>query len=405
MSRARIWIYAIALLIVTGTILLTQVSWILQSARIEERFLNQRVNRALCTAMEVLAKDKSLCSTMNRCVNKASGSFELVLSTGQHARIDSVIREQLQANNIQAPFETAFLPYSPLDQLAPGQAVFFTNQDPSLQNVLVEIAIPSKNDLIRSQINGMFILSLVMTIVLTGVFFSVLLSLSKERKLRKETVDLVNNMAHDLKTPISNISLAMTMAKRNESAENPYHTIMEKEVNRLKQRTSQILGVATVDTFLKNEMVKEAINLHELLTEVMNGFQLQLSHIGGKAIFKYSANNPIVRANCTHLTSAFSNIIHNAIIYNEQVPFLEILTTDTLSGIKIEIRDNGPGIPQEVKNQLFTKGFRYQVKGHHPEGFGMGLYLAKTYIEKQNGSLSVHSDGKTGSTFTVNLQR
>src|SRR5688572_26786039 len=100
----RIWLYAAILLILTGTILVTQVSWIVQSARIEESFLNQRVNMALCSAMDVLSKDKGMCSSLESCVSHSASSFELTLTDQKKQMIDSVIRQHLLFYNIQVPF-------------------------------------------------------------------------------------------------------------------------------------------------------------------------------------------------------------------------------------------------------------------------------------------------------------
>ena len=112
MSRNRIWIYALAMFLLVGTILATQVAWLMESARIEESFLSQRVNMALCSAMDVLSKDKGLCSNVQSCVSHGAGTFEIAFSKQEKARIDSVIERHLWFYNIHVPFQTTFSPYT-----------------------------------------------------------------------------------------------------------------------------------------------------------------------------------------------------------------------------------------------------------------------------------------------------
>src|SRR5687767_9786881 len=104
MYRKRIWLYAAILFVLTGTIIATQVSWIVQSAHIEESFLNQRVNMALCSAMDELSKDKGICSGLESCVAHSAGSFELTLTPNGKQKIDSVILQHLLFYNISVPF-------------------------------------------------------------------------------------------------------------------------------------------------------------------------------------------------------------------------------------------------------------------------------------------------------------
>src|SRR5687768_14117058 len=153
----RIWLYAAILFILTGTILVTQVVWIIQSARIEESFLNQRVNMALCSAMDVLSKDKGICTGAQSCSSTGPGTFELTLNRHEKQKIDSVIAQLLLCYSIGVPFHTTVSPYSRIeskDPLPANQALLYPISKAGMENILVQLDIPSKNDLIRAQING-----------------------------------------------------------------------------------------------------------------------------------------------------------------------------------------------------------------------------------------------------------
>lgn len=409
MSRNRVWVYAVVLFVLAGTILTTQVSWLMESARIEESFLNQRVNMALCSAMDVLSKDRGLCSNVESCVSHGQGTFEIAFTQQEKAKIDSVIERHLWFYNIHVPFETTFSPYTAdtgNKPLALSQALLFPAKS-GMQNVLVHIEIPSQAQLVRSQINGSFILSVVVMILLIGIFISTVRALMREKNIRKETVDFINTMAHDLKTPISNISFAVTLLNREGehqgSGTNQYVSIIETEISRLKERARKILGMASVDAVLDDPGDEVAIDVHELINRATDSFKMKLQETQGRIEKHLDAGRSIVRGSNLQLSSAIMNIIDNAITYTQSGSMIRIRTRNEGSGIRIEIEDNGPGIPSNEQELVFKKAYRVRTGSRLPEGFGLGLYLARTSVEKNGGKLLLSSDGVTGSCFVIQL--
>lgn len=404
MIRKRIWIYGIILFLIAGGILATQVLWVMQTARLEESLINQRVNWALCNAMDVLAKDKDVCTGVQSCISRSNQSFELRLNDQDKAKIDSVIAGQLRYYHMNVPFESSFASYSPArqEQLTPEQALLYPVSSGAVQNVLVNLKIPSKNELVRKQLGGTFVLAVLMLIVLAVIFISVLKALSRESAIRKETVDLVNTMAHDLKTPISNISLALALINK-ENPDNtisiaPYINAIGQETNRLKQRARQILGLASVDAILEEVSVPMSVNIHEVIKEIANSFQLKLNDAKGKLEMNLTAKYYHLYANKIQLVTAFNNIIDNAIKYSGESPKITIETRDKKNGLEISIADRGPGIPEKDRHGIFEKGYRIE---NGSDGFGLGLYLAKTLIEKQKGSIELDNRYTSGCRFNI----
>jgi len=275
------------------------------------------------------------------------------------------------------------------------------------QNVLVHIDIPSQPQLIRSQINGTFVLSVVVLIVLIAVFINTIRGLIKERAIRKETVDFINMMAHDLKTPISNISFALsllTRSQQNESAPNKqYIAIIEDETAKLKERARRILGGASVDAVLEDETDRVEVDIHELIEHCIESFSLQLKESNSDISLQLTATHTVVLGSRLQLSSAVMNIIDNAITHSQDLPLIQIRTRNEGTGIRIEIEDNGPGIAEQEQELVFKKAYRIRNGKKLPEGFGLGLYLAKKLVEKHGGRLSLFSDGSSGSRFVIQL--
>lgn len=409
MSRNRVWVYAVVLFVLVGTILTTQVSWLMESARIEESFLSQRVNMALCSAMDVLSKDRGLCSNVESCVSHGKGTFEIAFTQQEKAKIDSVIERHLWFYNIHVPFQTTFSPYTGdtiRNALSLSQALLYPDKA-GMQNVLVHIEIPSQAQLVRSQINGTFILSVVVLIALIWIFISTVKALMREQKIRKETVDFINTMAHDLKTPISNISFALTMFNREQENTNAprsqFVSIIETETGRLKDRARKILGMASVDAVLEDSGDQAEINVHELIEQAVDSYKLKLQETKGSIEKHLNAGKAIVKGSQLQLSSAIMNIIDNAVTYSQRSSLIKIRTRNEGNGISIEIEDNGPGIPSNEQELVFKKAYRVRSNNKLPEGFGLGLYLARTSVEKNGGKLSLSSNGVSGSCFVIQL--
>jgi two-component system, OmpR family, phosphate regulon sensor histidine kinase PhoR len=403
------WIYAAILCVLVGTILAIQVSWILQSARIEENFLNQRVNMALCSAMDVLSKDRGLCSNVSGCVSHGNGTFEIAFNAQDKQKIDSAIQHHLWFYNIHVPFETTLSPYMSDrggDQLPLGQALLYPAKA-GMQNVLVHIHIPSSSQLLNSQINGTFILSIVVLVFLTALFVSTLRGLHNERKIRSESVEFINTMAHDLKTPISNISLATSLLNADQknlsTTSRQYISIIESETKRLKERARKILGLASVDAVLEETTAADDVDIHDLINHSVESFSFQIEQAKGTIHRQLAATRTIVKGNQIQLSSAITNIIDNAIIYSSAPFDIQIKTVNEGKGISIEIADKGPGIAPQEQALVFRKAYRARNGKSVAEGFGLGLYLAKTLVEKHGGRLSLSSDGNSGSSFLIKL--
>lgn len=409
MSRNRLWLYAAALLVLVVTILTTQVAWLMESAKIEESFLGQRVNMALCSAMDVLSKDRGLCSNVKTCVAHGNGTFEIAFSNQEKQKIDSVIRSHLWFYSINVPFRTTLSPYTGEIQKNPlslNQALLYPHKA-GMQNVLVHIEIPSKADLIREQINGSLILSIIVLVLLIGIFIHTAKALIREKKIRKETVDFINAMAHDLKTPISNISFAVTLLNgqlgKSHLPKNQFVSIIESEVSIIKERARKILGMASVDAVLDQPYDIAEVDIHDIVDQAVRSFRIKLDQTHGRIETCLDATRSIVKGSQLQLSSAIMNIIDNALTYTENGSLIKIRTRNEGRGITVEIEDNGPGIPSKEQELIFKKAYRVRTGRQMSQGFGLGLYLAKISVEKNGGKLSLSSDGVSGSCFFIQL--
>lgn len=220
--------------------------------------------------------------------------------------------------------------------------------------------------------------------------------------------DFINNMTHELKTPIATISIASEMLKDNsisESKENraKYAGIIFDENKRLYNHVEQVLQIARLE---KGELQLniEDRDIHEIIQASAKRFHLILEELNGKIELHLNAENHIFKLDEMHFTAAINNLIDNAIKYNDKVPLIKINTFNIPSGIQIEVVDNGVGLSKVEQQKIFEKFYRV-TKGnvHDTKGFGLGLSYVQSIIDKHAGKIWVESKPKEGSKFIIQL--
>jgi two-component system phosphate regulon sensor histidine kinase PhoR len=232
----------------------------------------------------------------------------------------------------------------------------------------------------------------------------------RQKKLSEVKNDFINNMTHELKTPIATISLACEALndpdmRGSEKALGTYVGMINEENKRLGVLVENVLRTAI---FEQGEMQlrKEKIDLHAIIRQVIRNIEIQVRKRKGEIITHLDASDPVVEGDSLHITNVIYNLIDNAIKYSADTPRVEVFTRDGIAEIAIAFRDNGIGISRENQKRIFEKLYRVPTGNiHNVKGFGLGLSYVKGVIEKHGGSVDVSSELKKGSTFTIHIPR
>ena len=278
---------------------------------------------------------------------------------------------------------------------------YFTLFFPSISNNKLQ-----RND----QLFAPWLYILLIVILIFSFFIFAISIIIKQRKLSETRSDFINNMTHELKTPISTIGLSSEMLLKNDLSGEPdkirrYASIIHKENKRLENQVERVLNVAKLD---KDKVVlkKSTIEIHEILQEVKDNFEFNQEDKGGCITMHLNADDDALRADEVHISNVLYNLIDNAIKYCETVPQIEISTRNDQKFLIIDIADNGIGIPREDINQIFDKFFRVHTGNRHDvKGFGLGLFYVKLIIEAHKGSVVVKSTVGKGTTFTLKIPK
>lgn len=247
---------------------------------------------------------------------------------------------------------------------------------------------------------------LIIMLLVVSLFFAFSMTIIvRQNRLAEVKTDFINNMTHELKTPISTISLSAEMLLRSNPLEtekvHKYAGIIYKENKRLEHQVERVLNVAKLD---KDHVVlnKQEFNVNELLEEVKENFELHHLERGGSIGVNLHANNHLIQADNVHLTNVIYNLLDNAVKYCDGVPEIQISTRDEKEGLWIQIDDNGIGIKKENLSMIFDKFYRVPTGNlHNVKGFGLGLYYVKLITEAHGGKVHVKSTLGKGTTFSL----
>jgi len=232
--------------------------------------------------------------------------------------------------------------------------------------------------------------------------------INKQKRLDEIKNDFINNMTHELKTPISTIGLSSNMLLKTDLSKDPeklkrYAGIIHKENKRLEAQVNNVLNLA------KLEKEKIALNissfdLHELIVEAKDTFIHNQLEKSGSISLHLEAENHLINGDIVHITNVIYNLLDNAIKYSSEHPVIEITTKNKDNRVIISVKDNGIGITSENIKSVFDKFYRVPTGNlHNVKGFGLGLHYVKTVIEEHKGTINIESKINIGSTFTINL--
>lgn len=333
-----------------------------------------------------------------------------------YSLLDSLIRQDFDERNISLPFEFAVRTghvrytlrsagFNPMAKFQMYKSLLFPHDVRTSPNFLY-VYFPTRENYLFRSVGTMAGASLTLALIILIISFVAIYVIFRQKKLSEIKNDFVNNMTHELKTPISTISLASQMLadqSLSNDSKNLEHisALIQEESKRLGNQVERVLQMSILEEG-KMSMRIQPVRFDQLVRQSVEKISLQVRKKNGTIELDLNSGEDPVNGDETHLTNVIFNLIDNAMKYCHNDPAIKISTRSTSRSVQLLVSDNGIGIDKEYLNKIFDKFFRVPTGNvHDVKGFGLGLSYVKKVVEQHRGTISVNSQPGAGTTFTL----
>lgn len=270
----------------------------------------------------------------------------------------------------------------------------------------LSVHFPHRTSFLLKSLGFMGISSMILTLFVILGFSITIFIIFRQKKLSEIKNDFISNMTHELKTPISTISLASQMLNDSSiptEAKNfdNISRIIGDESKRLGFQVEKVLQMAVFDRG-RLRLKRKKTDMNELVQNVVSNFDLQVRNHNGNISEHCEAENAVISVDPVHMTNVVSNLVDNAIKYSREAPEIRIETFNRNGRLVIKVADRGIGIKKEDQRRIFEKFFRVPTGNvHNVKGFGLGLSYVKKIVEEHRGAINLSSEINKGTEFEI----
>ena len=270
-----------------------------------------------------------------------------------------------------------------------------------------EIQVPNWKSLVLKRMWVLIVGSIILFLFVIGLLYYSIKNLITQKKIAEVKTDFINNVTHELKTPLATLGIA-TKSLRNEAiksnpdAFNNTLGIVERQNSRLQKLIDQVLtnSLSAEELQLNKEQVSDNVFFKNLLSD----FEIATQHAHLTVLNKVYSPEVLLRIDRFHLTTALLNMLENAVKYGKDQVTVTVTTRLVNRNYCIEISDNGTGISPADQIAIFDKFYRAGNSDvHNVKGLGLGLYFTHQIISAHGGTITLKSIENEGSTFTIKL--
>lgn len=286
----------------------------------------------------------------------------------------------------------------------------FQSDRSNKMNYTLYVQTDDSSNFVWARVWKMTALSILFTVLILLSFGYALYFIFKQKKVSQIKNDFINNMTHELKTPLASISIATASINHPQVIKNPEEVrrltrLIEDEKDRINSHVERVLDTAALDSG-ELKLSTDQLSIHEILVRSIKNVELALQQVNG-VISLPEDEEIILVGDAFHLTNAFTNILDNSIKYrSDQAPNIVVTVEQNNSTVSVAIQDNGIGMTTKQQKQAFEKFYRAETGNiHNRKGFGLGLSYVQSVVKKHHGSVEIKSKLEEGTTVIVELPK
>jgi two-component system, OmpR family, phosphate regulon sensor histidine kinase PhoR len=333
--------------------------------------------------------------------------------------LDSLLRTELRTNGVQGAFTYGvFTEAGEAVELGQESRLEGTSNEGAVYRQrlyrhdlagpvhYLHVGIPGHRGMLWRDMAPLLLTSALFMAIIVVAFFFTIRTIFRQKRIGEIRNDLVNNLTHELKTPISTIGLACEALAdpsmpKTEQQVRTFVAMIRDENKRLGSLVENVLQSAVLES---GHMVLKRVDLdvHALVQDVVRSSSMQVSRRNGRIDLDLKAEIHHVNGDRIHLTNLLYNLIDNAVKYTEQEPRIRIASVSNDEGITVSVTDNGIGIAPSEQRKIFDRLYRVPTGNiHNAKGFGLGLSYVRTVVERHGGRIRLESTPGSGSTFHI----
>ncbi|NRA50163.1 MAG: HAMP domain-containing histidine kinase [Phaeodactylibacter sp.] len=328
--------------------------------------------------------------------------------------LDSLYRQKLTARQIDMEFQLSLLykdsvlSHFGAELPVKDNGIEAIAQDNGLlpPGYFVQAVFTQFNSFLFWQMSWILTGALLLILITLGSFVYLLRVIFRQKRLSAIKNDFIDNMTHELKTPISILSAAHEALTRFNGLEDRSNTeryleVFKQETERLNAMVEKVLHISVYEQ-PNFKLERSAFDLHETLSLLAERHQLKNPDLDIQ--LEMRLENPVLQLDNEHFSNVLNNLLDNAIKYSDPPQSVRIRTYKEGGSICIDFEDNGIGIAPAHQQSIFEKFFRVPTGDlHNVKGFGLGLSYVHKIVTLHQGTVHLRSRLGKGSTFTIKM--
>lgn len=411
MSRTTIRLLIILSTLSIIGVIVTQIYWVRKALALRERQFNQQVHVSLQEVAEELARLNTV-MLHNNPVEQLSSNYFLVNTNSMvdPGILEYYLKSTFIKHNIITDFEVGIYDCAS-NKMFYGVALSTRNERRTPTQTAgwlksnkypyyFGVRFPNQAEAVINDLKE-WIWSSLLVLIAVSFFGYALFVILRQKQLTEVQRDFINNMTHELQTPIATIRIAADVLNTPAIKDQPerlkkYSEIIKEEALRLQTQVETVLNMAKAE---KNKLPLniEWLDVHQIITSLVTKYENDLS-------VDLKATEPYIHADRMHLTNAITNLIDNAFKYTPENPVIQLATFNENGSLVVSVKDNGIGIAPEHRNKVFKKFYRVPTGNvHNVKGFGIGLSYVHQIAKAHHWKLQLDSELGKGSVFKISI--
>ena len=381
---------------------------------------NQNMGEAVKEIKDDLNRRNELTFLVGSVITKNELSFNLSQDSVQDAAIyflDEYLKEKLLQNGIKTAYSFRLFENDSIDFLHSKNVyqqgdnilrypVVLDGYLPVLLNdkIILELQFENVNRYFLSQLNGLTIPSIVFLIIIVVVIIWVFRSFYLQKNLITHTNEFINNLTHELKTPVFSIGVATKILEEKDHDDERELVIMiRKQVDRLKGQIEKVLELGIIEG-KKRFIERKEVDLLPYISDLVSNFDKLSKFDNFNFTSELNGTTYKVLGDVYHIENAINSLLENARKYSEEKGTIHFLAKIEAKYLVIEVSDNGIGIAPHDTKKIFEKYYRVSHGDlHNVKGYGLGLHYVKRIVHLHKGKVEVKSVLNVGSTFIIKI--